>query len=403
MEITKENQKSKIKNQQSTMVVGIIGSGTMGSGIAQVAATAGCCVKLYDTNQAALDKAKASLEKILNRLIEKGRIDTEEKNRIQSNIRYVDSVKALADSNLTIEAIVENIDIKKKVFSELESYVAEDCIIASNTSSLSIASIASSLQKPERCIGIHFFNPAPLMKLVEVIPAVQTSKEVLDKSVETIKSWKKTVAVAKDTPGFIVNRVARPFYGEALRIYEEGIADFETIDHSLKTLGGFRMGPFELMDFIGNDVNYTVTETVFTAFYFDPRYKPSFTQKRLSEAGYLGRKSGKGYYDYSEGAVKQEPKEDSELAQNIFDRVLVMLINEAADALFLNIASAEDIDNAMTKGVNYPKGLLAWADEKGIDWCVAKLDELYNEYHEDRYRCSPLLRKMVREDKTFFN
>lgn len=385
------------------MKVGIIGSGTMGSGIAQVAATSGCKVKLYDTNQAALDKAKTALEKILNRLVEKTRIDEAEKLRIQNNILYVDNLKELSDSSLTIEAIIENLDIKKNLFSELESYVSKDCIIASNTSSLSIASIASSLQKPERCIGIHFFNPAPLMKLVEVIPAIQTSKEVLDKSIKTISDWKKTVAVAKDTPGFIVNRVARPFYGEALRIYEEGIADFATIDYSLKTIGGFRMGPFELMDFIGNDVNYTVTETVFSAFYFDPRYKPAFTQKRFAEAGYLGRKSGKGYYDYTEGAVKSEPNQDKVLAQQIFDRILVMLINEAADALFLNIASAEDIDNAMTKGVNYPKGLLAWADEKGINWCVEKLDNLYNEYHEDRYRCSPMLRKMNRENKSFFN
>ena len=387
--------------------IGIIGSGTMGSGIAQVAATSGCKVKLYDTNQIALDKSKAALEKVFSRLIEKGRIDSEEKSKIQGNISYVDTLKELHDSNLTIEAIIENLEIKQKVFSELETYVADDCIIASNTSSLSIASIAAALKKPERCVGIHFFNPAPLMKLVEVIPAIQTSQEVLNKSVEIITDWKKTVAVAKDTPGFIVNRVARPFYGEALRIYEEGLADFATIDWSLKTLGGFRMGPFELMDFIGNDVNYTVTETVFTAFYFDPRYKPAFTQKRFSEAGYLGRKSGKGYYDYDENgkivtSSAVERSHDNTLAKTIFDRVLVMLINEAADALFLNIASAEDIDNAMTKGVNYPKGLLAWANEKGIDWCVNTLDNLYNEYHEDRYRCSPLLRKMNRDNKTFF-
>ena len=384
----------------------------MGSGIAQVAATAGCIVKLYDTKQAALDKSKAALNKILNRLVEKGRIDTTEKERIQGNISYVDSLKNLGDSDLTIEAIIENLDIKQKVFVELETYLSEDAIIASNTSSLSIASIASALKKPARCIGIHFFNPAPLMKLVEVIPAIQTSKEVLDKTIKIIADWKKVVAVAKDTPGFIVNRVARPFYGESLRIYEEGLADFATIDNALKTLGGFRMGPFELMDFIGNDVNYTVTETVFTAFYFDSRYKPSFTQKRLSEAGYLGRKTGKGYYEYDENGrtasnadverSRNAESHNSELAQQIFDRVLVMLINEAADALFLNIASAEDIDNAMTKGVNYPKGLLAWADEKGIDWCVEKLDELYNEYHEERYRCSPLLRKMNRDGKKFF-
>jgi 3-hydroxybutyryl-CoA dehydrogenase len=382
------------------MNVAIIGSGTMGSGIAQVAATSGCTVKIYDTNEQALQKSKQSLEVTLSKLVEKAKIDENEKNRIQNAISYVNTLQDLADSNLVIEAIIENLDIKRKLFAELESLVAPETILASNTSSLSIASIAASCQKPERVIGIHFFNPAPLMQLVEVVPAVQTSEEVLNKSVQIISDWKKVVAVAKDTPGFIVNRVARPFYSESLRIYEEGVADFATIDWSLKTIGNFRMGPFELMDFIGHDVNYVVTETVFTAFYFDPRYKPSFTQKRLLEAGYLGRKSGRGFYDYSKELP--QPTEDVTLAKQIFERVIVMLINEAADALFLNIASAKDIDNAMTKGVNYPKGLLAWADELGIDWCVNKLDELYNEYHEDRYRCSPILRRMNKENKTFF-
>jgi 3-hydroxybutyryl-CoA dehydrogenase len=386
------------------MKTAIIGSGTMGSGIAQVAATADCPVKLYDTNQTALDKAKENLDKILNRLIEKGRIDKTEKNRIQNNIQYVTALQDLADSELVIEAIIENLQVKKSVFKELESIVSKTCIIASNTSSLSIASIASALQNPTRCIGIHFFNPAPLMRLVEVVPAIQTSEEIKNRVVKIISDWGKTVAVAKDTPGFIVNRVARPFYGEALRIYEEGVADFVTIDNAMKEIGGFRMGPFELMDFIGNDINYTVTETVYNAFYQDPRYKPSFTQKRLAEAGYLGRKTGKGYYNYSENnKAIIEHKGQELLKEQIFERILAMLINEAADALFWNIASAEDIDNAMTKGVNYPKGLLAWADEKGIAWCVAKIDELYNEYHEDRYRCSPLLRKMNRENKTFFS
>ena len=241
------------------------------------------------------------------------------------------------------------------------------------------------------------------MKLVELVPAIQTNEEVTAKCLKVLENWGKVVAVAKDTPGFIVNRVARPFYGEALRIYEEGLADFQTIDHAMKSIGGFRMGPFELMDFIGNDVNYAVTESVFHAFYFDPRYKPSFTQKRLSEAGYFGRKSGRGYYDYQEGVISNKPDEAEGLLRQIFERILVMLINEAADALFLNVASAKDIDNAMLRGVNYPKGLLAWADEFGIDRVVESLDALYDEYHEDRYRCSALLRRMNRQGKTFFN
>src|SRR5690554_5763901 len=304
---------------------------------------------------------------------------------------------------MVIEAIIENLEIKNKVLSTLEKFVSKECIIATNTSSLSVASIAASLENSGRCIGIHFFNPAPLMKLVEVIPSIQTSKHTLETSVKTIKDWGKDDAVAKDTPDFIVNRVARPFYGEALRIYEEGIASFTEIDSAMKEVGGFRMGPFELMDFIGNDVNVTVTETVFEAFYYDPRYKPSFTQKRFAEAGYLGRKSGRGYYNYSKNAVKAEPnfREELNVEVLIFERILIMLINEAADALFWGIASAEDIDNAMTKGVNYPQGLLAWANEKGIDWCVEKMDELYDEYHEDRYRCSPLLRKMKKQDAKF--
>ena len=396
------------------MNIGIIGSGTMGSGIAQVAATAGCRVKLYDTNTAALTKAENSLENILARLIEKGRMDADEKKRIQAHIEYVEQLSELSESDLVIEAIIENLEIKKELFSNLETVVSESCILASNTSSLSIASIAASLKKPERCIGIHFFNPAPLMRLVEIIPAIQTSPFILERCVEIMEDWGKTVAVAKDTPGFIVNRVARPFYGEALRIYEEGIADFNTIDSSLKTLGGFKMGPFELMDFIGNDINYTVTESVFEAFYYDSRYKPSFTQKRYAEAGYLGRKSGKGYYDYDDHGklirdlvetddIRSINPSATELHAYIFERILVMLINEAADALFWNVASAKDIDNAMTKGVNYPKGLLVWADEKGIDWCVEAMDALYQRYHEERYRCSPLLRTMQRENRSFFS
>ena len=383
------------------MKVSVIGAGTMGAGIAQIAATKGHEVCLYDSFDGVIETAENKLKKILNRLVEKERISKSENEAILGRINFSNSLENIKGSKLVIEAIIENLEIKQKVFAEIESLVDDNCIIASNTSSLSIASIASSCKKAERVVGIHFFNPAPLMPLVELIPAVQTSEDTLNKAKSIIDSWDKLTVIAKDTPGFIVNRVARPFYGEAIRIYEEGVADFATIDWAMREIGGFRMGPFELMDYIGNDINYTVTETVFTAFYFDQRYKPSFTQKRMMEAGYLGRKSGRGYYDYS---TENTPKanEDRELGKQILWRVLSMLINEAADALFLKIASREDIDLAMTKGVNYPKGLLAWADEIGLANVLKQLEDLQSEYGEDRYRPSPLLKRMVKENKTFY-
>lgn len=382
--------------------IGIIGAGAMGSGIAQVAASAGHSVVLFDTNTDAVSLSKSKLANVMDRLVEKGRLKSEKAQEIQNRISYADHMEALSESGIIIEAIIENLDVKKGVFSSIESLVSKDCILASNTSSLSIASIASACERSERVLGIHFFNPAPLMPLVEIIPAIQTADEITDEARNIIDSWKKITVLAKDTPGFIVNRVARPFYGEAIRILEEGIADVATIDWAMKEIGGFRMGPFELTDYIGHDVNYVVTETVFKAFFFDPRYKPSFTQKRLVEAGRLGRKSGQGFYDYSQGAVNPKPNTDEALGTEIVNRITAMLINEAIDALFLNIASAKDIDLAMTKGVNYPKGLLAWADEKGLDVVLTQLEELYKNYCEDRYRPSPLLRKMVNEQKTFY-
>ena len=382
------------------MQVGVIGSGAMGAGIAQVAAMAGHNVVIYDTNAGALAKAESSLTATINKLAEKGKIANA--GEVLGRFAYASELAALKDSGLIIEAIVEKLEVKKSVFSEVEKLVSEDCILATNTSSLSVTSIAAACNKPERVLGLHFFNPAPLMALVEVIPAVQTDRTLVDTCKELMTNWGKVAVLTKDTPGFIVNRLARPFYGEGIRMYEEGIADMATIDWAMTEIGGFRMGPFTLMDYIGHDVNYVVTETVFQSFFYDPRYKPSFSQKRLLEAGWLGRKAGRGFYNYAEGAVQPEANKDIVLGTQIFERTLAMLINEAVEALHLNVATAKDLDLAMTKGLNYPKGLLQWCDEWGTEKCLTILDELYNMYHEDRYRASVLLRRVVDDGRRFF-
>ena len=390
-----ERQNPQISNLKPQISkVGIIGSGTMGIGIAQVAATSGCDVFLYDTNSAQTERSLLSLKKTLNKLVEKQKISAEKSEEIFSKIRPCKELQDFATCDLVIEAIIENKEIKSKVFQNVEETVSENCVIASNTSSISITSLSSELKNPERFIGIHFFNPAPLMPLVEVIPGLLTEKTLARKMYSLMENWGKTPVIAKDVPGFIVNRIARPFYGEALRIAEENIATPEQIDDAMRTLGNFKMGPFELMDLIGIDVNFSVTKTVYQDYFYDPKYKPSLLQQRMSEAKLLGRKTGKGFYDYAQNAQNPAAEKNEDLYQQILMRIISMVINEAVEAKRLKIASDEDLELAMQKGVNYPKGLLAWGKEIGYEKVSKTLQNLYETYQEERYRQSPLLKKM---------
>ncbi len=288
-------------------IIAVIGAGAMGAGIAQVAAQAGHPVRLYDTRDGAANAGIDGVRRQLERRVAKGKIDQEEVDNIIARMTPVDSLAELADSRLVIEAIVENLEVKRQVFAELESLCGPDTLLTSNTSSLSITSIAADLERPERVAGMHFFNPAPVMKLVEVISGLATDTEVAETLYATAEKWGKVSVHASSTPGFIVNRVARPFYAEALRLLQEGAAEPATLDALLRQAGGFRMGPFELMDLIGHDVNYAVTRSVFDAYFGDTRFEPSLVQQALVEAGRLGRKSGQGFYDYRENAESAAP------------------------------------------------------------------------------------------------
>lgn len=277
----------------------VCGAGTMGSGIAQVAATAGYKTILYELNETVLANATRNIEKSLSSLVEKGKISAEKKEEIFQRIQFTGNINhCIAD--LFIEAIIEKPEAKISLFNQLAGINAGHSIFASNTSSLSITSIAQQLQQPERVIGMHFFNPAPIMKLVEIVNTPFTKKEITDAVLQVTRAMGKTPVLCKDSPGFIVNRVARPYYIESLRLAEEGLTDFAQID-SLLEATGFKMGPFKLMDLIGNDVNYAVSCSVYDQLDKPERLKPSFIQEQKVKEGHLGKKSGKGYYDYNKG------------------------------------------------------------------------------------------------------
>ncbi|MFP3989158.1 3-hydroxyacyl-CoA dehydrogenase [Streptomyces sp. E11-3] len=287
--------------------VSVVGTGTMGQGIAQVALVAGHPVRLYDTVPGRAKTAADAITARLDRLVEKGRLSATDRDAATARLGAAESLAELAGSGLVIEAILEQLDVKQRLFSELEGIVSDDCLLATNTSSLSVTAIGGALRVPGRFVGLHFFNPAPLLPLVEVISGFATDESAATRAQATAKAWGKTPVRCADTPGFIVNRIARPFYAEALRVYEERAADPATIDAVLRECGGFRMGPFELTDLIGQDVNEAVTRSVWESFFQDPKFTPSLAQRRLVESGRLGRKSGRGWYAYADGAERPEP------------------------------------------------------------------------------------------------
>ncbi len=499
---------------QST--VAVIGAGAMGAGIAQVAAVAGHPVQLLDNRPGAADAAIQTIRAQITKLADKGKISPESAAQASANLVAVQQLSDLAGASLVIEAIVENLQAKQSLYAELEGFVGDDCIFGTNTSSISVTAIGAALKRPQRLAGLHFFNPAPVMALVEIVSGLATDPAVAATLFATATAWGKTAVHAKSTPGFIVNRVARPYYGEALRLLTEGAADCATLDAVMREAGGFRMGPFELMDMIGHDVNYAVTCSVWNAFYNDPRFMPSLVQKELLDAGFLGKKSGRGFFDYREGTHKPAaqteaaravptsitlcgesdvaralahrltmaevtfghiPSVDGRIAQvsgtvvfvtdgrsatqraadtgfantvlidlaldyrvatrlalasaaqctekaadaaigllqaaglqvsRLADipglavmRTVVMLANEAADAVNQGVCSAQSADAAMRLGVNYPQGPLAWADAIGLPNIRTVLAHLGTGYGEDRYRVSPLIARHVFSGQTF--
>jgi 3-hydroxybutyryl-CoA dehydrogenase len=312
-------------------VIAVVGTGAMGAGIAQVAAAAGHTVKLLDNRPGAAEKAVAGIRAQFEKMAAKGKLTATDAKAAGERLIPVEQLADLADAGLITEAIVENLDAKQALYRDLEAIVGPDCIFGTNTSSISVTAIGAALKHPERLAGLHFFNPAPLMALVEIVSGLVTDKAIAETLFATAAAWGKTPVHAKSTPGFIVNRVARPYYAEALRLAHEGAADYATIDACCREAGGFRMGPFELMDMIGHDVNFAVTNSVWRAFYNDQRFLPSLLQQELVDAGFFGKKTRRGFYDYREGAVK--PEAQTEAAQTPVGKIVLIGESTATEAL----------------------------------------------------------------------
>ncbi|HZX99013.1 MAG TPA: 3-hydroxyacyl-CoA dehydrogenase NAD-binding domain-containing protein [Dermatophilaceae bacterium] len=393
-----------ILNLLPSRAVAVIGAGAMGSGIAQVAAQAGHEVYLVDVFEGAAATARDRLASMLARLAAKGRITLAEADAATANIHVTDSAADLPECALVIEAIRENLDDKQALFAAVARSQPAGTLFASNTSSLDITAIAQGLPHPERVLGLHFFNPPPLMRLVEVIHGRLTSDETLTAATQLMKAWQKAPVRSTSTPGFIVNRVARPFYGEAQRMVEAGVADAATIDLAMREVGGFRMGPMELTDLIGQDVSLAVGTSVWEQTGRDERYTPTKLQRQLVADGRLGRKSGQGVFRYDASGQPLDASPDRALAvaltagpivTNPVGRTVAMLVNEAVDLVARGEASAEDVDTAMELGTNYPKGPIAWGAEIGFDVIAEQLRHLDAAFPGGRYRPSPALGAQV--------
>ena len=389
--------------------IGVLGAGTMGSGIAQIVAEAGLDVLVHDPVEGATERAQHRIEGFLGRKVEKEEMSSGDATEAASRITPTGSLEELGVADLVVEAIPEDLELKRDAFRRLDGAAGEATILATNTSSLSVMRIASATRRPGRVVGMHFFNPVPLMALIEVIPGPMTAPEVTDTVALLARRLGKTPVMASDTPGFIVNRVQRAYYLEACRILEGGLADVAAIDEAMRGIG-FRLGPFELADVVGTDVNLAAGIAIFEGFFNDPRYRPGQVQRQVVDAGRLGKKVGRGYYDYGADGVRGAwwaalarapwlPRLD---AAQIEARILSAIVNEAASAIADAVATPDAIDTAMQLGTNWPEGPLAWGERIGLGSVVHTLDTLHDSVPDGRYRVVPLLRTIAADNGSFF-